>query len=161
MATYERETRVRAPLEEVWDFHSSVSGLEALTPAWMGLRVETVLGPDGDRDPEVLEAGSEIELSMRPFEAGPRQHWTSLIVDREREPGRAFFVDEMVHGPFDTWVHTHSFFADGEETIVRDHVEYELPFGGLGAALTPFSSVGFDGMFRERHRRTRDALEGE
>jgi len=159
MATYERETRVRAPLEEVWDFHSHVSGLEELTPDWMGLRVEAVIGPDGERNPDVLEAGSEIDLSMGPFGVGPRQHWTSLIVEREQEPGVAYFIDEMIHGPFDTWVHTHQFFADGEETIVRDHLEYELPFGALGEAVTPFSGVGFEEMFRTRHARTQQALE--
>ncbi|MFP8955886.1 SRPBCC family protein [Natrialbaceae archaeon A-CW3] len=160
MATYERSTRVRAPLEDVWDFHSRTVGLEALTPSWMGLRVEAVIGPDGERNPDLLEAGSEVDLSIRPFGVGPRQHWTSLITDREERPGRASFTDEMIHGPFDTWIHTHAFFADGEETIIRDHVEYELPYGGLGTVATPFSVVGFEGMFRERHQRTTEALEG-
>ena len=159
MATYERATRVRAPLDEVWAFHSSVSGLETLTPTWMGLRVEAVVGPDGERDPEILEAGAEIDLSMQPGSVGPRQHWTSLIVDRERRSGRAYFVDEMIRGPFETWIHTHSFFADGEETIVRDHIEYVLPYGGLGRLVTPCSTAGFEAMFRDRHARTRRALE--
>ncbi|MFP9191698.1 SRPBCC family protein [Natronosalvus vescus] len=159
MATYERSTRVRAPLEAVWDFHSRTDGLEMLTPSWMNLRVEAVIGPDGERNPELLEAGSEVDLSIRPFGVGLRQHWTSLITERERRPGRAAFTDEMIHGPFDTWVHTHAFFADGDETIVRDHVEYALPYGGLGALATPFSVVGFEGMFRERHERTTEVLE--
>ena len=38
--------------------------------------------PDGEPDPEVLEAGSRIKLSMRPFGVGPRQEWTSVITER-------------------------------------------------------------------------------
>ncbi|MDJ1430645.1 SRPBCC family protein [Halostagnicola sp. A-GB9-2] len=161
MATYQRETRIRAPIEKVWQFHSTVSGLEALTPEWMELRVESVLGPDGELDPGVLEAGSEVSLSIRPFGVGPRQRWTSVITARERSDGNAFFRDEMVDGPFDTWIHTHSFFADGKETILRDRVEYTLPFGSVGDLVTPFSRVGFEPMFRARHKRTKERLEAK
>ena len=84
MPVYQRETRVRAPFEEVWSFHSEVSGLEALTPEFMHLDVESVVGPDGEFDPEVLAAGSAIEMSMQPFGVGPRQRWTSRIREREQ-----------------------------------------------------------------------------
>ncbi|WP_049987792.1 SRPBCC family protein [Halobellus rufus] len=159
MATYSRLTRVSAPLEDVWEFHSDVSGLEALTPDWMNLRVESVTGPDGDPDPEVLEVGSEIQLSMRPLGVGPRQRWTSVIVDREADEERASFRDEMRGGPFARWIHTHTFVADGEETIVEDAVEYELPGGEIGGAASPLAVVGFEPMFRARHRKTRELLE--
>ncbi|SDQ99298.1 SRPBCC family protein [Natronobacterium texcoconense] len=159
MPTYERRTTVRAPLEEVWDFHSRVSGLEALTPDWLDLRVEAVIGPDGEADPDVLEPGSEVALSIRPFGVGPRQHWTSVITDRKRQDGTAYFRDEMVYGPFDHWIHTHTFYADGDRTILRDHVEYDLPLGPLGDAASPFSPLGFEAMFRERHRRTKARFE--
>ncbi|OVE86099.1 SRPBCC family protein [Natronolimnobius baerhuensis] len=158
MPVYERETRVDAPLEDVWKFHSNVSGLEMLTPDWLGLDVESVVGPDGEADPNILEAGSEISLSLRPFGVGPRQHWTSVIQVRERTNGAAYFRDEMADGPFDTWRHTHTFFADGQETLLRDHVEYEL-FGPVGDLTSPVSMIGFEAMFRERHRRTKAALE--
>ncbi|AGB32708.1 cyclase/dehydrase [Natrinema pellirubrum DSM 15624] len=159
MPTYERETTVRSPFEDVWAFHSQISGLEGLTPDWMNLRVERVIGPDGEPDPNVLEPGSEIALSMRPFGVGPRQHWTSVITDREREDGSAYFRDEMVHGPFDRWEHTHSFYADGRRTRIRDRVTYDLPIGGLGDAVAPLSNLGFEAMFRARHRLAKAQLE--
>ena len=161
MQTYERETIVHAPLEDVWKFHSTLSGLEALTPGWMNLQIERVIGGDGEPDPEILEEGSEIVASIRPFGVGPRQHWTSVIVDREFGDGYAYFRDEMVHGPFDRWIHTHAFYADTEETTVcRDRVEYELPLSAISSPLGPFSIVGFEPMFRHRHRMTRRELEG-
>jgi len=159
MTTYSRLSRVSAPLDEVWEFHSKVSGLEALTPGWMNLRVESVTGPEGDSDPAVLETGSEIRLSMRPFGVGPRQRWTSVIVEREEDDERAMFRDEMRGGPFAKWIHTHRFVADGEETIIEDVVEYELPGGEVGGAVSPLAVVGFEPMFRARHRKTKELLE--
>ncbi|WP_336003237.1 SRPBCC family protein [Halorientalis halophila] len=159
MSQYKRSVRVDAPLDEVWEFHSRISGLEALTPNWMHLEVESVTGPDGDPDPDILEAGARIESSVRPFEVGPRQRWTSVIVDREEGDGTAMFRDTMEDGPFAEWEHTHSFFADGDGTVVRDNVEYALPPGGIGRAVSPLAVVGLEPMFRFRHRKTRELLE--
>jgi ligand-binding SRPBCC domain-containing protein len=159
MPTYERSTRVAAPFDAVWEFHSDEQGLIALTPGWMNLEVESVYGPEGDPDPAVLEAGSVVESSVRPFGVGPEQHWVSEITARERSDGSAYFRDVMTEGPFRHWVHTHLFYADGDGTIVRDRVEYRLPLGRLGDALGPLATVGFDPMFRYRHRRTRELLE--
>lgn len=159
MPTYERRTRIDASLDDVWDFHSQISGLETLTPSWLRLRVESVVGPGGERHPDVLEEGSEVTLSMRPFGVGPRTAWTSRIVERERGDDAAYFRDEMVDGPFDRWLHTHAFYADDGATIVRDRVEYALPGGVLGDVLGPFARIGFEPMFRQRHRATKDALE--
>ncbi len=159
MAVYQREVRVAAPFADVWEFHSRVRGLEALTPDWMHLEVESVTGPDGESDPGILEAGSRIQSSIRPLGVMPRQRWTSVIVDRQEDDGSAMFRDEMDGGPFREWEHTHSFFADGDETLVRDHVEYELPLGELGRQLGPLAVVGMEPMFRYRHRRTKELLE--
>lgn len=161
MPVYRRRTRVAAPLDEVWSFYSRIEGLEALTPDWMGLSVEAARGPDGEPDPEVLEAGSRVRMSLRPFGVGPRQRWVSRITEREREAGRAWFVDRMEGGPFRAWEHTHLLFADGDETVVEDRVVYELPFGDVGRALGPLARVGLEPMFRHRHRRTRELLEGQ
>jgi ligand-binding SRPBCC domain-containing protein len=159
MPTYERSTRVAAPFDPVWEFHSDEQGLIALTPDWMNLDVESVRGPDGDPDPAVLGVGSVVESSVRPFGVGPRQRWVSEITARERSDGSAYFRDVMTDGPFRHWVHTHLFYDDGDGTIVRDRVEYRLPLGRLGDALGSLATVGFEPMFRYRHRRTRDLLE--
>ncbi|KAB1188270.1 MULTISPECIES: SRPBCC family protein [Haloferax] len=159
MPVYQRRTRVAAPLERVWEFHSDISGLEALTPEWMNLEIVAVRGPDTDEAPEELVAGTEIEMSMQPFGVGPRQQWVSRILGRNKDERTAWFRDDMAGGPFREWVHTHRFVADGDETIIDDRVEYELPFGPLGQLAGVFGGVGFEPMFRERHRRTKAALE--
>ena len=159
MATYRRETHVDAPFEDVWAFHSTTDGLEALTPEFMNLVVESVTGPNGEADPEELEAESRIELSMRPFGVGPRRRMVSVITERTLEDGAGMFRDIMESGPFPDWEHTHRFFADGRGTRVVDHVAYQLPGGTLGRAVSPFGRIGFEPMFRARHRTTKRLLE--
>jgi ligand-binding SRPBCC domain-containing protein len=156
MARYERSVRVAAPFDAVWDFHSTTEGLIALTPDWMHLEIESVHGPDGEQDPEVLETESRITSSVRPFDTGPRQQWVSVITGRNRHDGAGYFRDEMHDGPFEEWTHTHAFYADGAETVIRDLVEYKLPFI---PQLGPLAHIGFEPMFRYRHRQTRERLE--
>lgn len=159
MPTYSRRTRVAAPLSRVWAFHSRIDGLETLTPGFMNLRVEAIRSPGEETAPEELDVGTEVRLSVRPFGVGPRQRWTSRVTDRVESDGSAWFRDEMVDGPFRRWVHTHQFFGDGDRTVVVDRVEYELPCGPVGEALGPVAVVGFEPLFRERHRRTGRELE--
>jgi len=164
MPTYRRTTRIPASIDEVWAFHSTIDGLRRLTPDWMNLVIDGVEGPEGSADPELLVEGSCIHMSIRPFGVGPRQRWTSRIVERTPEGDepvgkRAQFVDEMDGGPFRTWEHTHAFYADGDQTLLVDTVDYRLPLGPLGDAAGPFAKVGFEGMFRDRHRRTVDWFE--
>lgn len=156
MNQYRRRTRIPAPLDEVWTFHSRIDGLVQLTPGFLNLRIERVVGSDGEPDPDHLESGSRIFMSIQPFGVGPRQSWISHIREREKSPGSAYFVDEMSDGPFKSWRHTHRFYRDGTETILVDEVEYELPFGGVGTILGPIAVIGFEPMFRYRHRRTRE-----
>ncbi len=157
MTVVERSTDIDAPLEAVWDFYSTVDGVVTLTPDWLNLRVEFVSGPEGDPNPAVLEAGSEVSLSIRPFGIGPRQSWTSRIVERKYGDGRAHFRDQMIDGPVRRWDHTHRFSAIGSGTRITDRVEYTLerPM----APVTGFSRPVLELLFRYRHRRARTVLE--
>jgi len=158
MATYQREVWVDASFWDVWEFYSTIDGLVKLTPEWMNLRVEGIRGPDGESDPEILDTGTEIRMSARPFGVGPRQRWTSIIVEREEEDLGATFRDEMSGGPFPEWEHTHQFFAgENRETLVRDKVEYRFP--KLGKTGSPLAKVGFEPMFMYRHWKTKQLLE--
>lgn len=161
MAVYTHQSLVQAPLSEVWKLHARAEGLETLTPGFLNLRVEAVRSPDGDADTAVLEEGAEIESSVRPFGVGPRQRWTSRIVEHEREGTGAHFVDRMVEGPLPRWEHTHHFVGDGEGTRVVDRVEWALPGGPAGRLAANLGVVGLAPTFRYRHRATRSLLEEE
>lgn len=106
VAVYTRESHVPAPLSEVWEFHTSVEGVTAVTPDWMRMRVDHVVGPDGEAGVDDLAAGSQVTLSVRPFGVGPRQRSTSRIVECDRAEDGAVLVDQMVDGPFSRWEHT-------------------------------------------------------
>jgi len=157
MSTYRRRTRIRAPLAEVWDFHSTIDGLEALTPGWMGLSVESVRRPSGHDDTDELVEGTEITMASKPFGLAPETRWISRITDRRESEGYCMFRDDMLGGPFGLWIHTHEMYGDSGETVLIDTVEYELP--SPADRLSPLAVVGFGPMFRYRHRKTKELLE--
>jgi ligand-binding SRPBCC domain-containing protein len=116
----EREQRVAAGLEAVFDFFAAARNLEPLTPPW--LRFE-VLTPE----PIAVAEGTVIDYRLRLH--GVPLRWRSRI---ERwEPGRAF-VDRQIRGPYRLWHHRHEFTAVAGGTLVRDIVHYALPLGPLG-----------------------------
>lgn len=159
MARYERSVRIEAPIEDVWQFHSTPTGLEQLTPQWTNLVVESVDRPADAPDSETLVVGSTLDVSLGPFNIGPRQRFVSEITARERADGCAYFTDVMHEGPFQTWQHTHQFVADGDATLLTDVIEYQLPGGILGRTVSPLAVIGFAPGFRYRHTRTRRLLE--
>ncbi|MFB6201557.1 MAG: SRPBCC family protein [Halorhabdus sp.] len=159
MAVYERSVTVRAPFEIVWDFHSTVDGLEALTPDWLNLALEDVRGPDDTPDPPEMVPGSTAVVSLRPFGIGPRQMTTTRIVERDRSEDEGYFVDVMTGGPFSRFEHTHRFEAVAGGTRVTDRVEYDLVGGPCGRIVSPLAVVGIAPLFRYRHRRTKSLLE--
>jgi uncharacterized protein (TIGR01777 family) len=62
------------------------------------------------------------------------------------------FVDRMVSGPVDSWVHTHRFRAVGASSSeVEDAVAYRAPLGPVGALIV---RRHLPRMFTFRHRRT-------
>lgn len=158
MAAFERSTVVRAPLEAVWRFHTTTDGLEAVTPDWLGLAVESVANPDDAPDPDRLVAGSEVTLSFRPFGIGPRRTWTARVTRADRRAQTATIRDEMLDGPFPRWVHTHAFATVPGGTRVTDHVEYALPLGPA-RALSGLAWPAILALFVSRHRATRRLLD--
>lgn len=155
MGTFERDLRVGSSLADAWAFHSTIDGLRSLTPDWFNLRIDEIERPEDEANADVLTAGTSIYSSVQPFGVGPRQTWVSHIVEREENEESAYFVDVMEDGPFPEWEHTHLFYADGDETLIRDHVEYTTPVGGAADGLAGLLMAP---MFRYRHRRTRDIL---
>lgn len=53
------------------------------------------------------------------------------------------FKDMMVKGAFKSFIHTHTFVASGNETVMIDHFDYQSPLGFLGKAA--------DLLFLERY----------
>jgi ligand-binding SRPBCC domain-containing protein len=135
----ERSQRVERPLDEVFDFFADAANLEALTPDFLRFSIRTPL-------PIVMHEGARIEYRLHLF--GLPLRWRTVI--SVWEPGRRF-VDEQASGPYASWRHTHTFEAADGGTIVRDVVDYAMPFGALGhLAHTLFVGATLERIFTYR-----------
>jgi ligand-binding SRPBCC domain-containing protein len=111
---------VPRPRHEVFRFFADASNLEAITPGFLRFGILTPA-------PIEMRTGATIDYQLTLL--GLPLRWRSLIT--EWRPGERF-VDEQVTGPYAAWRHTHEFEAQGNGTLVRDTVEYAVPYGPLG-----------------------------
>jgi ligand-binding SRPBCC domain-containing protein len=129
MHTLARTQVIARPLGEVFEFFSDAGNLEALTPAFLRFRFLTPL-------PIAMKVGARIDYALSLF--GVPIRWRTRIEDWQPD---VQFVDVQESGPYSHWRHTHSFEAAGNSTIVRDRVDYVVPFGALGS-VAHFLFVG-------------------
>ncbi len=145
---YVKESVIDATPEEVFRFHERPEALRLLIPPWE--RVKVVSSDDS------LRPGSRVVLEGRwgPF----TMRWVALHTTYD--PPRCF-VDRQEAGPFAAWEHRHEFLDDGRGgTILRDAVDYEIPFGRVGRLLAGrLIRSRLERMFAFRHAATRRAVE--
>jgi ligand-binding SRPBCC domain-containing protein len=67
-------------------------------------------------------------------------------------------VDEQVRGPYRLWEHTHSFYDEGDETIIEDVVRFSLPFWPFGEIAHPMVRLQLGRIFRYRQSAVRRSL---
>jgi ligand-binding SRPBCC domain-containing protein len=145
MHVLEREVSLPVARAQVFPFFADARNLERLTPP--SLRFE-ILTPGAIR----MGAGAIIDYRLRI--SGIPVRWRSRI-ELWEPPFR--FVDLQVQGPYAFWRHTHTFDETREGTMMRDRVEYALPFGPLGAlAHRLFVARRLDDIFAFRGRVVRE-----
>lgn len=120
MATLERETVIAAPRNVVFEFFGDPHNLARITPRSLGFEIV-------DAPERRLRAGDRIRYRIRLL--GIPLPWVSRI--SEWREGTSF-VDEQERGPYRRWRHEHTLAASRHGVVMRDRVEYELPFGALG-----------------------------
>ncbi len=116
----ERQQRIAAPRRDVFDFFSDPANLARLTPDGLNFRIF-------GSPPLRMETGSRLEYRIR---------WTVLqlrwVTRITRWVPDSEFEDVQEEGPYRTWIHTHRFEDEGDHVVMRDRVEYDLPFGPFG-----------------------------
>ena len=122
---FERAQVVRRSIDEVFAFFARAHNLEQITPPWLSFEVLTP-------DPIEMRVGALIDYRLRVH--GVPLRWTSRIEDWD--PGHSF-VDRQLRGPYGLWHHRHTFAEAGKGTVVRDEVDYAMPFGALGDLAHP------------------------
>jgi ligand-binding SRPBCC domain-containing protein len=116
----ERELVVAAPVSEAFAFFADPRNLAKVMPPWLGFRLLRIDGLP-------MRAGTTVEYSVRAL-GGARR---AAVRVAEFEDG-VRFADVQERGPYRYWRHEHAFEDWHGGTLVRDRVEYELPFGVLG-----------------------------
>jgi len=123
--SFERSTRVRAPIDRVFDLALSV---DAHLGSMAGHHEQAIAGVTHG----LIGLGEDVTWHARHL--GIRWTMTSRIVELDRP---TFFADEQVRGPFARYRHEHSFtIVDGGSEVV-DRVTFAAPFGPLGSLAEP------------------------
>ncbi|RPJ17700.1 MAG: TIGR01777 family protein [Desulfobacteraceae bacterium] len=141
--TFVKRTHIRAPVEEVFKWHSRQGALERLSPPWDPVRVIERKGG--------INKGARVVLEMK---AGPFPYkWAAEHTDYEEN---RMFRDRQVRGPFSSWVHTHSFEPDANDaSFFEDRIDYALPFYPFGQMFGGASvKAKLERIFRYRHATT-------
>jgi ligand-binding SRPBCC domain-containing protein len=159
--TYNTEQRLPFPIELVFAFFSNPENLPRLMPKWQKARIEEASFAPPPPHPAPAKrmrgiaagVGTRVTMSFRPFPFSPiRLPWEAEITQFEWND---HFCDVQVRGPFAQWKHCHQLVRDGEGTLLKDSVEYELPFANVLQPLVRFQVVS---IFKYRQARTAELL---
>jgi ligand-binding SRPBCC domain-containing protein len=142
------QTSMELPLsvEKVFAFFSEAENLERITPPELQFRILTQL-------PIEMRRGALIDYRLKlqglPFK------WRTEI--SEWNPPHAF-TDRQLRGPYHTWIHRHTFEPTSDGTLMKDRVDYRLPFWPLGEWAHPLVSRNVHRIFAFRSETIRRIL---
>lgn len=117
-----REQQLNCTIETAWDFFSSPKNLANITPKDMGF---TVLS---DYENVAIYDGMVIDYIVAPLFKIPLK-WKTRI---RKVDFQVSFTDFQEKGPYKFWNHFHEFIPNENGVLMKDTVDYELPFGFLG-----------------------------
>lgn len=117
-----REQQLHCDIETAWHFFSSPMNLSKITPKDMGF---TVLS---DYNDEQIFEGMIISYTVSPLLKIPLK-WRTRISQVQLNRS---FTDFQEKGPYKYWNHFHEFIPNKDGVLIKDTVDYELPFGILG-----------------------------
>jgi ligand-binding SRPBCC domain-containing protein len=139
---FQSELWLPKPLEDVFGFFSDAANLNAITPPWLNFRMVTA-------SPIDMRVGTLIDYRLRI--RGIPVSWRTKITLWE-PPYR--FADEQVRGPYRFWRHQHEFESKDDGTLVRDRVNYSVPFDFIAHGLMVKRDVQRIFSYREEQLRS-------
>ena len=111
-------------LNEAWDFLSSPSNLELITPKSMDFKIT-------DYDKKKAYPGQIIQYTVKPL-LGIKINWVTEITQVQ---DKEFFVDEQRFGPYSFWHHKHFIKEIENGVLMEDVIHYKIPLGPIGVLL--------------------------
>lgn len=137
-----REQQLNCDIEKAWVFFSDPKNLSKITPKNMGFTVLSEYNND-----QIFE-GMIIDYTVSPLLKIPLK-WRTKISQVQLNSS---FTDFQEKGPYKYWNHFHEFIPNEKGILMKDTVDYELPFGVLGTlAHSMFVKKKLDHIFDFRH----------
>ena len=168
---FETSQWVAYPVELVFAFFANPTNLPHLMPRKLVTQIEDAriqpppprpIHPDPARRFLSVAAGegSEILISFFPIPWVPRRvSWMARITEFV---WNNHFIDEQVRGPFTHFRHRHGIAPEEREgvegTLVRDEIDYELPYGVLGRVAGAYVRRRLERSFAFRQKRLPEIL---
>ena len=148
MTIIEKSIAIQAPIEAVFDFHTDTKNLGLISPPWMKTKLIRESGEG---------LGKIIEMQVIQYNVFP-SHWLVRIEEYDR-PVR--LTDLVLSGPMKYFRHSRTFSQPcASLTEIKDHLEYEVPFGIIGKIADKISiRKMMEQMFEYRHKMTKEILE--
>lgn len=146
---FEAETHVGAEMEAVVRFHTDIQGLIELTPSVLNPRFEVIGGGDAR-----LRPGKEFVLELTPMGVLPPIRHHARIVDITHDEDVVCILDELIDGPFETWIHRHLISETSQGTRIYDDIRYRVSSGG--PLFTLGAHVGLKLLFTYRSARLKE-----
>lgn len=138
-----REQQLNCDIETAWSFFSSPLNLSKITPKNMGFNVINNLS-----NKDIYE-GMIIEYKVSPVLHIPLK-WVTKITQVEKNKS---FTDFQEKGPYKYWNHFHEFVSNEKGVLMKDTVDYELPFGLVGRiAHKIFVKKKLENIFNYRYQ---------
>ena len=119
---YSTEQQLNTDLETAWQFFSSADNLPKITDPKMNFKVLSHF-----EDDSIFE-GMLIDYKVTPL-LGIEMSWQTEIIQVDFQKS---FTDFQKKGPYKLWKHFHEFFPNENGVLMKDTVDYEIPFGFLG-----------------------------
>ena len=147
MRQFRHEFQVNAPIERVAEFHSSTEALKLLTPPPLFVKFNHI---------EPMGEGSRADFTLW---FGPIPiHWIAKHTDVHPTDG---FTDTQVEGPFQTWIHRHTFMQmTSDMTKIIDKIEGQPSDRLFSGIVSRFMWLTLPILFSYRARQTKRAVEG-
>lgn len=147
MRQFQHEFQVNSPISRVAEFHSSTQALRLLTPPPMFIRFNQI-------EPLGENSRSDFTMWLGPIPI----RW--VAVHSEVDPMHGF-TDTQVEGPFQTWIHRHSFQSlSDEKTRVIDDIKGQPSNHFFWGIISRFMWLTLPLLFSYRERQTKKAVEG-
>lgn len=145
-----KESIIRAAPERVFAFHELPDALERLLPPWENARII--------QPPASLEVGTRVIIELKIFGLITQK----LVAEHTAYEPPRMFEDTLIQSPFKSWRHQHIVLPHEAGAVLRDEIEFEMPFWIFGKIAAPFAVLPkLEKTFAFRHEVTKKWCEKE